>query len=53
MDVGDMEGDGDKDIILGSGVVGFGVVPDSLKERWNRNSVSVVILENILYTKNR
>jgi hypothetical protein len=53
MDVGDMEGDGDKDIILGSGVVGFGVVPDALKERWNSKPVSVVILENILYKKNR
>ncbi len=51
MDIGDVDKDGDKDIILGNAVLKFGHVPDSLAEKWNKHSPSVVILENKLNNK--
>ena len=51
MDVGDMDGDGDKDIILGSASFSFGNVPQQYKDKWNKKSVSVIILENTLIKK--
>jgi hypothetical protein len=51
MDVGDVDKDGDKDVILGNAVLKFGNVPDSLMETWNKHSPSVVILENKLKNK--
>lgn len=51
MDIGDVDKDGDKDIILGNAVLKFGNVPDSMVERWSKHSPSVVILENKLNNK--
>jgi hypothetical protein len=51
MDVGDMDGDGDKDIILGSSSFSFGDVPDKIKQDWDKKPLSVVILENTLALK--
>lgn len=46
MDAGDLDSDGDTDIILGNTRFAFGYVPDSLMAKWNENSPSVLILEN-------
>jgi FG-GAP-like repeat len=51
MDAGDMDGDGDTDIILGSASFSFGEVPQQYKDNWNKKAVSVVILENTLIVK--
>ncbi len=48
MDAGDMDGDGDKDIIPGSTVFSFGEVPQQLKNEWSKRPVSVVILKYTL-----
>jgi hypothetical protein len=48
MDAGDMDGDGDIDIILGSAAFSFGEVPQQYKDAWNKKAVSVIILENTL-----
>ena len=49
MDVGDIDGDEDPDILLGSNI-GFGPNGDEtgLYEKWERESVSYVVLENNL-----
>ena len=52
MDAGDIDGDGDKDIILGNAFFSFGNVPQSLKEKWGKRPLSAIILENTLYNKN-
>jgi hypothetical protein len=51
LDAGDMDHDGDKDIILANGTIGFGNVPPALKERWISHPVSAVVLENTLIKK--
>ncbi len=51
LDVGDMDKDGDKDIILGNAVLQFGNVPKNLIEKWNKHSPSIVVLENKLNNK--
>jgi hypothetical protein len=48
MDVGDMDKDGDKDVILGNALFTFGNVPESLKDKWNKRPLSIVVLENTL-----
>ena len=47
MDVGDLDGDGDPDVLLGSNI-GFGPDGDAtgLFERWLREAPSVLLLEN-------
>jgi hypothetical protein len=49
MDVGDMDGDGDEDIVLGSFAVGPTTipVPPSLKDNWKTNGAAVLLLENL------
>lgn len=51
LDVGDMDGDGDQDIILGSAFFTFGNVPQAYKDKWGKRPLSAVILENILHHK--
>lgn len=51
MDAGDMDGDGDKDIILGSALIPVGHVPPSIIELWQSKPVSIMVLENTLIKK--
>ena len=48
MDVGDLDGDGDLDIVLGSYINGPGAVPAWLKRDWDRFSPSILVLRNKL-----
>lgn len=51
MDAADMDGDGDKDIIIGSALIPVGHVPPSYIERWQNRAVSVTVLENTIIKK--
>lgn len=51
MDVGDMDQDGDKDIILGSALIPVGDVPRTFINRWLSERVSVVVLENTIASR--
>jgi hypothetical protein len=51
MDAGDMDGDGDKDIILGNAFIPVGHVPQSFIEKWQSNPVSITVLENTIIKK--
>jgi mono/diheme cytochrome c family protein len=51
MDVGDMDGDGDKDIIIGNAFIPVGHVPQSLINEWRSRAVSVMVLENTIIKK--
>ena len=48
MDAGDLDGDGDADIVLGSLVLGPpGIpIPTTIRERWKSNAPAVLFLEN-------
>jgi hypothetical protein len=48
MNAGDMDGDGDKDIILGSALIPVGSVPVSYIERWQSKPLSIMVLENTI-----
>ena len=49
MDIGDLDGDGDVDIVLGSYINGPSAVPAQLKRDWDRFSPSILILRNKLH----
>ena len=51
MDVGDMDGDGDKDIIIGNAFIPVGHVPESYIEKWRSRPVSITVLENTINKK--
>jgi cytochrome c5 len=48
MDVGDLDGDGAPDIVLGAHNNGPTFVPPGLKEKWKTDGPSVVILKNTI-----
>lgn len=48
MDIGDVDADGDEDIILSSFTYIFTPVPESFSKRWNEEDVDIMVLENKL-----
>lgn len=46
MDVGDVDGDRDEDIILTNFTYSFNALPEDLAKAWNTSDVDMVILEN-------
>ena len=48
MDSGDIDQDGDEDLILSSLTYAYSPIPDELKKRWNSENTDILILENLL-----
>lgn len=46
MDAGDLDGDGDADIVLGAYNRSFGDVPKTLTKSWEEKGSSIILLEN-------
>ena len=46
LDCGDLDGDGDEDLVLGSHIHGPSPVPDHLKANWERDRIPFMILRN-------
>jgi hypothetical protein len=46
MDAGDVDGDGDLDIVLGNAKFPIGSIPGWLMKKWNQSSPSVLVLKN-------
>jgi hypothetical protein len=46
MEAGDIDHDGDIDLVLGNAKFPLGHIPDSLMKNWNKYSPSLVILKN-------
>lgn len=46
MDAGDMDGDGDLDIVLGNAKFPIGAIPGGLMKKWNESSPSILVLKN-------
>jgi hypothetical protein len=49
MDAGDLDGDGDSDIVLGSLILGPTTIPipDSVQAGWKTNGLAILMLENV------
>ncbi len=52
MDAGDVDEDGDEDIILSSFTYVFTPVPDELLKLWEEKNIDIMVLENKLINKN-
>lgn len=52
IDTGDVDNDGDEDIILSSFTYAFTPVPKSFSDRWNEENVDIMVLENNLSNSN-
>jgi hypothetical protein len=48
MDAGDIDADGDIDIILGNAYFTLGYIPENFKKKWDAYSPSVILLKNNL-----
>ena len=51
MDVGDLDGDGDLDIVLGGAYLVPFRAPEQIKDRWHNEGPSILILRNQLAEK--
>ncbi|HJS55997.1 MAG TPA: VCBS repeat-containing protein, partial [Chitinophagaceae bacterium] len=51
MDAGDIDGDGDTDVILGNAIFTVGIIPKEIRERWLTHPVSAMILKNNMIRK--
>lgn len=51
MDTGDVDGDGDEDIILSSFLYSFTPVPEEFTEFWKEQNINILVLENKLKSK--
>ena len=51
MDAADFDMDGDTDILLGNAFFSLGNVPQSVKDKWEKRPLSIVVLENTTIKK--
>ena len=51
MDAGDIDDDGDIDVVIGNAVFSAGLIPKMLREKWLQHPVSAIVLLNNLVKK--